>query len=805
MMARHNRVDKLNLPRIGLTMFPFLLACVVACSVSALAGETKRPRLMSEVLYADKSDREPPSDALVWAKVLLDLGLPGSPLGENFHRNWRGCNYQSALATLSEIRSQLGTRSNYQKVWAANQDKVLSACERSSEAHEPPVRAIGKSLPRRAEADFLYQLGSWHFYRNDYKSALSLYRQAERMTGAPQRPNAAYMVVRSLAHLNRAEEAYHKIAQVLSDRSLRSVHRITRNYRFVIMSNSRSFNLDPSPELAVEHLKWLQEVVRISPEKAKAPMEAMADQKDAFEQLNSYFPLYAPDTKAVDWWLQSDVPESPRMRAVKILAPKTPLVDWMQAKWAYNVFDSDWLMALHGRNNLYWAQNRNIVLHALKEWNRKGDGEWLRIAVQRVHPRDSAASDILSAAEPFLDRPWKRETPEYRQWLFDLWENSVRIRVGRDEVGKAESLISSHRDFSELLNSSWTVVRYNDLYKTALEKALRWLVYTGQFERARSFLGIAQSQFRDEFRQWRSLLATNLDEAISPGIAPDPIFGSEFGNSPTCWQEMLNLLPSRVLYSIATDNRVKEADRALISRTLFARAVLLRHDDVLDKYAVLAAKLNPEIREQLLEAVAGHNRDKYIGFLLKMPRFRPGVYLEYAQDERRQDRGKPNLPIGAIDTYNHNDNNWWCGFDEEFFQQRIFNAMKIVPSYNELFSADGIDGESEPYLNNQRNLIARHPYTALIDPEEIEALEDIPSGPEYLSGAIIKREKDNPTAASSDERNERAANLHRAVRTTRYGCNRDGEHGEYSREAFIYLHSRYEDTPWAKATPYWFR
>ena len=804
MIARHNPIDKSNLPRIGLTLLLFLLAFVVACSTSALAGETKRPRLMSETLYADKSDRKPPSDALVWAKVLLDLGLPGSSLSEDVQRNWEGCNYQSALATLSEIRSQSGTRSNYQKIWAANQDRVLSACKTASEANEPPVRPVGKSLSRRAESDFLYQLGSWHFYRNDYKSALSAYKKAEKMIGAPQRPNAAYMVARTLAHLNRAEEAYRKTALILSDRSLRSVHRIARDYRFVIMNNSRSFNLDLSPELAVEHLKWLREVVWIRPEKAKEPGEAMADQKNALEQLDSYFPLYAPDTKAVDWWLQSEVPESPRMRAVKSLAPKIPLVDWMQAKWAYNVFDSDWLMALHGKNNLYWAQNRNIVLHALKEWNRKGDGAWLQIAVLRVHPRDSAASDILSAAEPFLDRPWQKETPEYRQWLFDLWENCIRIRLGRDEADKAESLISSHRDFSGLVNFRWSA-DYNDPYKVALEKALRWLVYTGQVGRARSFLSIAQSQFRDEFRQWRSLLATNLDEAISAGTASDPIFSSGFSNSQTCWEEMLNLLPSSTLYSIATDNRVKEANRAFISRTLFTRAVLLGNDDLLDKYAVLAAKLNPEIREQLLEAVADHNRDKYIGFLLKMPRFRPGVYLEYVQDERRQDREKASLPIGAIDTYNHNDNNWWCSFDEEFFRERIFNAMKIVPSYNELFSADGIDGESGPYLNNQRNLIARHPYSALIDPNEIEALEDIPSGPEYLSRAAIKREKDSPTPTGLAERNERAANLHRAIRTTRYGCNRDGEHGEYSREAFIYLHNRYEDTPWAKATPYWFR
>jgi hypothetical protein len=782
---------------------------------------------MSESLYADKFYTKPPSDALVWSKVLLDLKVPDFTPRVDSHSEWRNCNYKSALATLGEIQAQLGKESPYLKIWAANQDRVLMACEGQAGPDKPPIRPPGKLRPRWAHGDFLYQLGSWNFYRRDYKAALLNYQQAEKLIGTPQRANAAFMVVRTLAYLNRAEDAYHKIGKILSDSSLQAIHDSARNYRFVIMSNSRSFELDLTPELAMEHLNWLQKIVQLDIMKTQRSDRAFADQKDAFEQLNLYFPLYEPDSKAVNWWLTDVNPKGPRMQAVKTLAPKIPLIGWMQAKWAYNVFDYDWLWALHAKDNPYWAQNRHIVIHALEKWKSKKDGGWLQIAIRRVHPQDTLAQEILSAAEPFLDRPWKMETPEYRLWLFDLWANAIRIRLGRGETDKVGALVSEHFDyygngllsFSESRDYSY----YRNDFKETLDKSLRWMVYTGQFEQARSFLDIIQKQFKNEFYQWRSLLATNLDEALSVAIAHNTYFSYDYRNRELVWQEMLNMLPSRALYSIANDERIKQVNRALIARTLLTRAILLDYDnDLLDRYAALAGKLNPAIREQLLESVHGHNRDKYIGSLLKMPRFRPAVYLEYAKDmePRREEKGPA---IDAIDRYNHNDNNWWCRFDDEMFEKRIFNAMKIVPVDNDLLSLKAIGKETDrtigedegtdqaisdelkPYLNNQRKLLAQHPYSTLIDSKEIEALKNIPSGPQYLSEAVIKRELESAPAASSDEQNERAGNLHRAVRTTRYGCDRDGSHGEYSRKAFILLHKHYENTPWAKATPYWFK
>ena len=43
-----------------------------------------------------------------------------------------------------------------------------------------------------------------------------------------------------------------------------------------------------------------------------------------------------------------------------------------------------------------------------------------------------------------------------------------------------------------------------------------------------------------------------------------------------------------------------------------------------------------------------------------------------------------------------------------------------------------------------------------------------------------------------------------AVRATRYGCQRQGGHGAYSKAAFQLLHKRFPQSDAAKRTPYWF-
>lgn len=781
------------------------LAFGLLTSTIALAAGADRLPLMSERFHQSRADENASDHQGIrsWNKVLLDLSIPGFQPTEGGY--FTECNYLNALTTLQKLKEDR-VPPGYLALWAGNQARVFAACDGSPKTSPPPAAPEGPGLPKRARSDHLYQLGSWHFYRGEYEMALETYLQVEKIRSAPMRPTAAYMTIRSLTYLGQGEAAYDKISRVIADPSLKEVHGIASNYRFVIMSPT-TYREAPliTEELATRHLKWLLEVIRIDPAKVTAdPARAKADYDDALSQLDVYFPIRDRKTGTVDWWLKDGEEDSHRMQAVRKLAGSIEMVDWMQAKWAYNAFNDDWLWALHANQDPYWDQNAHIVEHEVAQLKKSGNGAWLQLAIGRVHPSDPMASVLVRKAEPYLTRPWKSETLEYREWLGDLWANSIRISLGQGKIDQALALIVDRPEMGSLFDNLTYEYRYymrqqRESYDGTLEKALRWLTYTGQTESARTLLNeIQKVRGTRYFTEWRTLLAVTVEEALAAGLEGEH-YGTH-GASNVFWREMLNTASSKFLDRLAADARLAQADRALISRTLLARAILLdaRPADM-NHAAVVAAKHNPSLRDDILAATSGHQKLRYVEFLLKHPRFRPAVMLEYGPDKHNS---KAEDNIDAIDTYNHNDNNWWCRFDQGAFSERAFRAMKISPNRSPVLSTES---ESDLYVNHQLALIKDHPYQNLIDEDEIMALEAIPAAPEYLSSYLNQRERETPAATTEDDRNRRAASLHRAVRTTRYGCNRDGSHARYSQESFRLLHARYGDTPWAKATPYWFR
>lgn len=778
-------------------------------------NETKtgigRPKLIMEELYTagddfiriDNTSTEENNDRKTWYKVLLNLGI--SDLTPPEDQSWSSddCRYDTAILVLKQIQDELGDSSEYLKIWAKNQTRVFSGCVYNSEKI-PPEEPKGDLLPKRAQSDYLYQLASWHFYGGQHEKALEIYQKLETMPDAQIRPYAAYMTIRTLASMNRVQEAYDKACAVVSDPSLKLVHRIAGNYRFIIMYYADRY--ENNLELTEKHLLWLLSLIRVTPGNSTNLKVSKADYHDAMEQLSEYFPEY--HNYLSDWWKGNSNFESgsPRTQAVLILAPENELVDWMQSSRAYNIFDTDWLWALHEPNNVYWEQNRDIADHAWERWGKGDGGEWLQIASKRVHPKDDLAVEILKASEPFFSRDWKKETKEYKNWLFSLWENSVRIHLGRGETSEALALINNYSDFRGLCSSRWSE---GNCYAASLSTVLRWLVYTGQTDSAREFLVMILKMYPDGFKEWRALLANSWEDLP---LSYDNQFSSYPGsNRSTLWNQIINVLPSKVLYDLADNKNLSEAERALLVRTAFTRAIILGYDnDILEKYAILAAKLHPAIKEQILSSVANHDRNDCIDLLLRMPRFRPASNPERLNSWTVSSDEKAMQDMTAIDVYNHNDNNWWCRYDYKFFEGQILEAALILPNPggDEIFkTTDRESGEFKPYIEKQKAFLAQHPYKKLIDMKEIASLEDVPAAPQFLTEAVISREsRFHWKFWQSDEiRNKHAANLHYAVRTTRYGCNNCGSHAVYSKKAYRILHKQYGKTTWAKATPYWFK
>lgn len=737
----------------------------------------------------------------VWRKILL---------GMKFASAQADCP-TTAIAILEQIRKKLGKDHPYQKIWIENQQLVFNHDE-----SVPPIQPAGDSLPDRAMSDYEYQLASWHFYRHAYDKALPLYQKIASELHAPMRPYAAYMVARVFYYQGKGAEAAVQINAILADDSLRAIHGQAANYRFIMLWQDRNVTYDYDAALMEDFLEWLLQVVAVSPEKSLDIEQSFDDFFDAQWHLNHYFPLYDRESKTVDWWLREDVqPDSPRMQAVKALAPTNETVDWLQSHWALNIFEGDWLWALHGADAPYWAQNRHIVNHAWKRW-QAGDGlEWLEIVISRVHPDDPIAEEALKAAEPYFTREWKTESGEYRLWLANLWEHTLRLHLGRKDYERARKLMSEHQDNLTLRPNG----PYGDdpRYTETLENILRWLVYTGEWNEARAMLPVILKQYPKGFTTWRTLLANDWNEAMASAYTNGWGYGGEFASNSDLWQHMVNFLPAEKLFALAQDEKIDAKMRAELANAALARAMLLERHDKVKEYTALSAKLNPALRERILSEVEGLDRDGYVDLMLRVPRLRPVPFAMLWQYSREE------LAPTAIDVFNHNDNNWWCRYDAKALNRKLDDLAFVTletnrRNYETRWVFRGVSDmipdieksvqiSEAPYLKKQKEQLAKHPFQALVDQKELEALVATPSGPQYLSEAVIRREKWNRWMIWRSEaaKNKSASDLHHAVRTTRYGCEQNGSHAAYSQGAFKILHQNYGDTVWARATPYWFK
>ena len=775
--------------------FALMLIALLPCSDAKEVNQ--KPLFLADTLLPELTFSHYPNTLernaqKIWQQTLADFGLFQQERASD--RRYDSCNYSSALQILRNIDDVA-----YQKIWVENQVRVFMTCSLGRDVDKPqPVMPQGDHLPQRAFPDYLYQLASWYFYQHQWAEALNLYQQCEQSSQDQPHPFAGYMVARTLAALGKTDEAYHKIEELLKAPDL--PHRdMIENYRFVLMNATTNYRRNASPDLANEHLSWLLDLLKFTPEKTVDQMWTSQIRRDAMEQLQTYF-FTTP--KPLDDWLQPEIELSPTRHVVREMARTNPQVDWLQAQRIVNIFDIDWLWALHDQDNPYWEQNRNIVNHAWRRWQQDGYAEWLEVALSRVHPDDPLAKPILNEASFYLEKGWQGEPDTYHTWLMNLSKHAIRLLVAWSESNRAITIGKTISNRSQALGRqmdlSWSE---RDTFYFRNQEPLRWYVYHGRFDEARKWWDMLLPEFRNTpyENHWQTLLASDWDTVIATNQKK---FGSAFSASQV-WKNMLHLLPTRTLHSLALDTRFLQKHREQLSRTVFTRAVLLEseHNNI-KAYATLAANLNPAVRELILQATAHNKHDGYIDLLLQMPRFRPLPYLS-----GNESPSSYKTELFSLDNAHPNDNNWWCRFDKDAQQQRVFQSFLVLPREMENWSdsfknlsrylfGNDISREVEPYIQKQREQWLQHPYQRMIDNAELDALANIPSAPQYLSESVIARRHKSM---------EQAASLHRAVRTTRYGCHRDGSHAAYSYEAFRLLHKRYGNSVWAEATPYWFK
>ncbi|HLY65273.1 MAG TPA: hypothetical protein VKU60_07055, partial [Chloroflexota bacterium] len=152
-----------------------------------------------------------------------------------------------------------------------------------------------------------------------------------------------------------------------------------------------------------------------------------------------------------------------------------------------------------------------------------------------------------------------------------------------------------------------------------------------------------------------------------------------------------------------------------------------------------------------------------------------------------------------LDLLNHDDDNWWCrwkgGRNARELQEQLRSAF-----FGELLPEMGSE-EAYRLRDQLRPAIAASYAFASQDSTEASALSSIDCAPKLLTERTLQWVR-HPGLLGGRDGQAEALGL--AVRSTRYGCDSDGQHGVYSKAAWQELHERFPQSEWARKTRYWF-
>jgi hypothetical protein len=332
------------------------------------------------------------------------------------------------------------------------------------------------------------------------------------------------------------------------------------------------------------------------------------------------------------------------------------------------------------------------------------------------------------------------------------------------------------------------------MYGRTVDDSLQYLITAGRLTDARRLRDALKLDQREGWLAYTSsagalmVLAEDEDHLLRV-VATAPFYPREY----------LNHLPTAELWRLAARDELSRGQRALLVRAAWSRdyamgrVISREHDKLL---RTLASEITDGWRTP-----SGHdvkpNDISTARDVLKSPGLNT-VIEDFSRLPDDKD-SQATSTLTGLDHYNHNDNNWWCAFDIP----RHHAALDETLAQNFRLYDD------KPGLAHERMRAMLAP--ALLDSylfqrvnsAELAKLSKVECAPQVLSERVVAWVRNSGSHA--EQANAQAEALADAVLSTRWGCNRDGSHAAYSREAFQLLHSRFPDSPEAKRTPYWFK
>jgi hypothetical protein len=697
-------------------------------------------------------------------KALLKLLMPAQDVSSKYFDPYFGdCRIEGPMMTLKARIAALGANHPYIKQWLAVERVILHKCDsgRADAAALPPAMATDDATIARLQIqDRAYQEAALLFYR-DTQAALAKFQQIAGDRNSPMRPLAAYMVLAihagnkggyqaGSAALSTLE-AVAEIRAALADPSLAEIHAMASSLIGFI-----GYNTADAPARRAQIGDALQ-VLEMPSAKVQADPAIQARYSQASMDIGFIFGDRG-DSKNEGWVLTGNVPADFTARAALAeFAKSDPLAAWIG--FPSDAYEQRWAAPA---TPLSPVALRYLKAHAGTETTNP----WIHL-----NP-DLAAALRASLTDEEMVRLQACPSDEQAAaaLAFDFPELMRRQIVEGGSVGEADALRRLHV----------FPFQSSNVYETTVSSTLGHLMVSNRLTAARKFRDTLSldSSSRGYNRNVDALILLAEDEDhLVKVLAPANYYN----------HALLNAVSTTELWRLAARDEFKRGERAMFARSAWSREYALGRT-VSAQHNQLMRILNPEVtkswRSLANKEVTPDDRNALADVLAS-----PGMNIVMDSFSRAPggDGGDARGKLTGIDIYNHNDNNWWCAWETEL-RDKEWNAAASW-----MFGGKSEAGRP----STSASFVARS-----IDRRELAALAKVDCAPKMLGLRVIAWVKDPGTLGSSQDQAEALANV---VLATRYGCNRQGSHRDYSHNAFNLLHSKFEDSAAAKRTRHWFQ
>ena len=695
------------------------------------------------------------------------------------------CRLSYPREVLEKRVADLGKTNPYVKQWLTVQLAVLAACDGAKITELPgPLTDQQSPVKELQEADRTYQSASLVFY-TDRAKALDLYK-AIGASASPHKGAARYMVANILANGKQLADARTEAKAILADPSLASVHGITQEllgYIANLEDTAPGWSSLINDTIAV--LDKPRTDIMASPQLSKDYGRALYD-----------IDFVGIRAKSDDWWLDGTLPENPTIsKAIVDASRQHAMVPWMiGGQTAQNYYtNAPWQFI----GPKWEARTEALVDRSLA-------------LVQGTPP---LAKDVFEALKAKPDDATRKA----------LWDKAqAAAKAANDSCGTAPETAAAGTLLTHAVRLSALAGKFDEIYsgleaypfKTSAAYVQNALVPLGQYLLGQGMVEEART-FRDHLLTDDLWMSLGGDQGSGNELAEIAMWAAEDRGQ---WEKalahdtlktggaLLNFLPAKDLRAMAKNETLFNRDeRALLVRTawtrLFARGRAPDKSLTDELYA-----LNPEVKAIADKVAADYPKAKDANqrllTILRTPRMgilvnAPGIWEPITMTSGGD--------VTALDSFDHNDKNWWCPFEPDRQLGGLRNDFdNVTGSERASWSMKSLEPVLEAnavadLAKKRERVLKAHPVVKSISWSEIKALSQMPSAPKLLATAATSWGK-----AARKEDSSAAEALALAIKTTRYGCNWHGGHGKYSRAAYDVLHARFGTTQWATQTPYWF-